>query len=131
MNNTLKEKQKQEREAREAEIKSKCQAMAYEKYGEEQVKKWSNEHKGLWYLPLLDDQDNIEALALMKPVTRHVLNYASTKGDEGLYSFLEAAMRECWVAGDEVILDDDDYFIPAANSFNRVTETKKAALLKR
>jgi hypothetical protein len=76
--------------------------------------------------------NNIEALALMKPITRHILSYASTKiTDEGLYAFLEAAMNECFVEGDRCIIDDDEYFIPAANSFNKILEGKKASLLKR
>jgi len=48
-----------------------------------------------------------------------------------LYAFLEAAMRECFIEGDKEILDDDEYFIPAANAFNKILEGKKASLLKR
>ena len=130
---SIKEIRERERKEQETRLREQCQALSYERYGEDQVIKWSNQHKGLWYLPVMDESgDNIEAIALMKPITRHILSYASTKiSDEGLYAFLEQCMRECFISGDQSILDDDDYFIPAAMKFNAILEGKKAALLKR
>lgn len=130
---TIKEIRDRERKEEETRLRELCQQLAYERYGEDQVIKWSNQHKGLWYLPVMDESgDNIEAIALMKPITRNILSYASTKiSDEGLYAFLEQCMRECFITGDNSILDDDDYFIPAAMKFNAILEGKKAALLKR
>lgn len=130
---TVKEIRDRERKEEETRLRELCQQLAYERYGEDQVIKWSNQHKGLWYLPVMDESgDNIEAIALMKPITRNILSYASTKiSDEGLYAFLEQCMRECFITGDNSILDDDDYFIPAAMKFNAILEGKKAALLKR
>ena len=93
---------------------------------------WSNQNKGLWYLPIVDYNGNIEKCLILRPITRHILSYASTKiEDEGLYTFLEAAMRECMIEGDSEILDDDEYFIPAAMQFNDIMKGKKAMLLKR
>lgn len=130
---SIKEIRERERKEQDARLREQCQELAYERYGEEQVVKWSNQHKGLWYLPVMDESgDNIEVIALMKPITRHILSYASTKiSDEGLYAFLEQCMRECFISGDTAILDDDEYFIPAAMKFNAILEGKKAALLKR
>jgi hypothetical protein len=130
---SVKAKRDRERKEKEAALHAKCTKLANERFTEEQMKKWSVEHKGLWFLPVMDeDGEEIEALAIMSPITRSTLSYASTKiQDEGLYEFLEAAMRECWVDGDKKILDDDEYFIPAANQFNKILEGKKAALLKR
>ena len=130
----IKEIRKREIEKAEKELVEICEALAIDRYTKEQLAKWSNEYKGLWYLPVLKDDDSgeIDALAIMQPITRAILSYASTKiADEGLYEFLEAAMRECFVEGDMKIIDDDEYFIPAANQFNKSLEGKKAALLKR
>jgi hypothetical protein len=86
----------------------------------------------LWFLPVLDDEGNVECLGIMRPITRSILSYASTKiQDEGLYEFLEAAMRECWIEGDTRILDEDEFFIPCSQQFNKILEGKKAALVKR
>jgi hypothetical protein len=129
---TLKEIKQAENEKKEKAIKALCEALAVERYGDEQVKNWSNENKGLWYLPVINDDDTIEKMAIMRPINRHILSHASTKiEDEGLYVFLEACMRECWVEGDTEILEDDEYFIPAAMKFNKIMESKKVAFLKR
>jgi hypothetical protein len=130
---SVKEIRKREAERKEKELREQCEALATEKFTKKQLADWSNANKGLWFLPVMDETgEKIEALAIMRPITRSILSYASTKiQDEGLYEFLEAAMRECFVAGDEVILNDDNYFIPAANQFNKILEGKKAALLKR
>jgi hypothetical protein len=133
--NSLKQIRKKEAEEKDAKIKTMCEAFAIEKFGETTIKELSNKWKGIWYLPILDDEEeNIEKLAILKPIDRNILSYASQKmSDEGLYAFLEAAMRECILPdhSDMEILDDDDYFIPASQSFNKILDGKKAYLLKR
>ncbi len=133
--NSLKEIRERERKEKDDIIRKKCEALAIQRLGDEdKLKQLSNKHKGLWYLPAIDDNENIEKLLILKPIDRNILSYASTKiQDEGLYSFLEAAMTECILAdhSDMIMLTDDDYFIPAANSFNKILEGKKTALLKR
>ena len=141
---SLKEMKKREAAEKEVELRKKCEALAFEKYTEDTIKQWSNKHKGLWYLPVINDDDSIETMAIMKPIDRHILSFASTKiEDEGLYTFLEQCMREVFVAGvepdgklsdkadDSVIITDDEYFIPAAMKFNKIMESKKVAFLKR
>lgn len=129
---SLKQMRLREAKEKEAILKEKCEQMAIERFGEDELKKMSNANKGLWYLPVISDEDEIEKLAIMKPIDRHILSHASTKiEDEGLYVFLEACMRECWLEGDKEILDDDDYFIPAAMKFNKIMESKKVSFFKR
>jgi hypothetical protein len=130
--NSIKAIKDKEKAEKEAVLKQQCEEMAKKRFTEDQVKKWSNQYKGLFFLPILNDHDQIEKLAIMKPIDRHILSYASTKiSDEGLYSFLEACMRECFIDGDKEIIEDDEYFIPAANTFNKILEGKKASLVKR
>lgn len=130
---SLKEIKEAERLAKEALLKAQCNEIANTTHTEKQMKAWSMENKGIWFLPILDETgEKVEKLAIMRPINRAILSYATTKiQDEGLYAFLEACMRECWIAGDDCILEDDDYFLPAANKFNAIIEGKKAALLKR
>ena len=128
----MKDLKKQEQEAFENKLREACEKKAVADHGEEKLKKWTKEFKGLWFLPISNDDGKIIKLAIMKPITRKTLSYASTKiTEEGLYEFLEAGMRGCWVAGDECIIDDDEYFIPAAQTFNKMMEGYKANLLKR
>jgi len=130
---SIKQIKKRDAEEKEKALRVKCEELAIEKFSKEQIAKWSVENKGLWYLPVFDiTGEEIEGIAILRPITRSILSYASTKiQDEGLYEFLEVAMRECFIAGDERILDEDEYFIPAANQFNKILEGKKAALVKR
>jgi hypothetical protein len=129
---TVKDIKKREQEAKEQAIKEACSALAAERYTQEQVVKWSNANKGIFYLPITDTDGKIIKLGIMKPINRHILSYASTKiNDGGLYEFLEACMRECWIEGDKDILDEDEFFIPAAMTFNKILEGWKAHLLKR
>lgn len=129
---SLKEIRARDKQKEEGELRAMCVALSNERYGEDKMKKLSNQNKGIFFLPVLGDDGKIEKMALMKPIDRNILSYASTKiTDEGLYAFLEAAMRECFIEGDKEILEDDEYFIPAANSFNKILEGKKASLLKR
>lgn len=132
--NSIKAIREKDRLEKETALRAQCEQYAIEKYGgEEGLKTLSNKHKGLWFLPIQEeDGGEIVALAIMKPIDRHILNYASTKMQEGgLYDFLAAAMNECFIEGDRRILEDDDFFIPASNSFNKILEGKKATLLKR
>jgi hypothetical protein len=128
----IKEREKKEREDL---TKGKCESYLREKYGDKiSTADLSNKHKGLWFLPVLDEEEKVEKLLVLKPIDRNILSYASTKiQDEGIYSFLEAAMRECAISevSDMDIFDNDDYFIPTANSFQKILDGKKTMMLKR
>ena len=133
--NSLKAIRTKEKADKEIADRAKCEALAIERYGENEVAKMSNANKGLWYLSVIDASDEgevIEKMAIMKPVTRAILSYATSKmEDGGLYDYLGACMEQCFICGDNEILEDDTYFIPAANTFNKMLEGKKANLLKR
>ncbi|AYD48202.1 hypothetical protein [Arachidicoccus soli] len=130
---TVKEIRAAEKAKKEAVLLQECEQLVTDKFGADKLAQWQKEYGDLFYLPVLDETEtNIEAIAIMKPITRHILSYASTKmADGGLYDFLEAAMRECFIDGDNKILEDDEYFIPAANSFNKIIDQKKSNFLKR
>lgn len=130
---TLKQMREKEQKERQDRIKSLCEEYAKTNYGEEQITKWEKQHKAVWYLSVLnEDETAILKLAIMRPIDRHILSHASTKlTDDGLYTFLETCMRECWIEGDQEIVDNDEYFIPAAQTFNSMIESKKVAFVKR
>lgn len=133
--NTLKEIKDREKAEKESSVRQLCENLASERAGsQEALVALSNKNKGLWYLPALTDDGGIEKLLVMKPIDRNILSFASTKiSDEGLYAFLEAAMRECVIPelSDKEMMEDDEYFISAANSFNKIMDGKKTMLVKR
>ncbi len=132
---TLKQIREEEKKVIETALKEKCEAYAEAKYTKEQIVRWSNEHQGLWFLPVLDEDGEIFKLSIMKPINRHILSHASTKlEDEGLYVFLEACMRECLVNDDEegqFVLEDEESFISGSMEFNKILKGRKVGLLKR
>jgi hypothetical protein len=134
--NSLKEIREREKAEKDKNYRDQCETILTTRIGGDSSKiaELSNKHKGLWYLPALDEEGNVEKMLVLKPIDRNILSYASTKiADDGLYAFLEAAMNECILKeySDMEMMNDDDYFIPAANSFNKIMEGKKTALLKR
>jgi hypothetical protein len=133
--NSLKEIKDREKAEREAQVRTLCEEIAAKRAGgSEALIAISNKSKGLWYLPALTDEGQIDKLLVMKPIDRNILSFASTKiTDEGLYAFLEAAMRECIIAelSDDDMMSNDEYFISAANSFNKIMDGKKTMLVKR
>lgn len=135
--NSLKEIRDREQKEKDDLMRAKCEAIAIGRLGsKEALVALSNKFKGLWFLPAIDENDEVEKLLILKPIDRHILSYASTKiADSGLYIFLEAAMSECIIkennCSDMEMLTDDDYFIPAAGSFNKILEGKKTFMLKR
>lgn len=133
MKKTLSEsKRALEHKAEEAKLKAEYEAYAVKKYTAEQIAKWSNAHKGIFYLALQDENGKIIKFAVMKKITREILDYATEKlQSAGLYVFLESVMREVWLEGDSEILDDDEYFIPAAQQINKMLEGHTAKLVKR
>jgi hypothetical protein len=132
---TLKQMRERKQKEIDAVLRSKCEEYAISKVGSaEELVKLSNQVGGLWYLPTLDEQNNIEKMLILKPITRTTLSYASTKiEDEGLYTFIEVAMMECIIKeySDMDIMEDEEAFISAANKFQKTMEGKKTALLKR
>lgn len=121
-----------ERRQKDDEIRQQCEAHAIATFGQDEIVKLSNKHKGLFYLPIFDEDGDIDKMAIFKPINKDVLNFASTKIEsDGLYTFIEVCMRECWLEGDKEILEENEYFLPAANQFNKIIDGKKAALVKR
>lgn len=127
----LKALRDKEKRAEEVKQKAVCEKYVAERFGEK-VNHWRKEHGKIWFLPVFaEDGETIEKFAIFKPINRTILNYATSKlEDSGLYGFLEAAMMECWIDGDDEIIQNDEYFISSAQVFNKVIESKKVAFIK-
>ena len=111
-------------------VKDQCEKLAVKRFGADQIKAWETEYKSVWYLSV-HQNGVVKFFGVMKPVTRHILGYAHTKVDSGSYAVAEAAMRECWLGGDEQMFDDEDCFLVAAQAFNSRTSEYEAYIVKR
>lgn len=130
-NSSLKDMRDKKRMEEEAVQLAQAEAAAIEKFGADKIAEWRKAYGAVWFMTFLTEDKKIEKIAVFRPIDRQVLSYAASKmEDDGLYGFLEQGMRECWLAGDQEIIEDDNYFIPAAQKFNKIIEGKQVAFLK-
>lgn len=66
---------------------------------------------------------------LRKP-NRKELGYASVAGKDNPLKFNEVIFNSCWLAGDEIIKDDDTLFLSASAKIAEIIEFKEAELEK-
>lgn len=67
---------------------------------------------------------------LLKKPTRKVLSMASSVASKDPMKFNEIILKNCWVAGDEEIKTNDDYFLGASQKIAEIIEFKEAELVK-
>jgi hypothetical protein len=65
-----------------------------------------------------------------KKPTRKTLMYASSMLNSNPLRFNEILMKECWLGGDECIINDDDYFLAVSGKLGEIIEVKNAELKK-
>ncbi len=130
---SLKELEAKAAQEEELRVKELAEKEAVKRYTAEQLKKWQSENDGIWFLPFLtEDGKSIDKMLVLKSVDRNVLSFAMTKmEDEGMYGFLESAMREHTLDGDAEIFEDEDLFLGASKVFQKAMEGRKAFMLKR
>lgn len=80
---------------------------------------------GQLFMITVDDK----ACVLKKP-SRKVLSLASSVATKDPMKFNEIILKNCWVAGDEEIKTDDDYFLGASSKIAEIIEIKEAELVK-
>lgn len=66
--------------------------------------------------------------AYLKPPSRKVLGMATAIGKGDPFKFGEIIMKNCWLGGDERIIDDDDYFLAANAVLGDLIRIKSASL---
>jgi hypothetical protein len=66
----------------------------------------------------------------LKKPSRKTLGYASKASESNPLAFNEVILRECFVAGDTEIRDDDDYFLGASQKISQLIVVKNAELEK-
>lgn len=94
---------------------------------EETVAKWKKEHGRVWELDV-PVRDKVHRGYLRK-MKRHEFSRASTfiSRDEP-YKLGEYALENCWLGGDEEILNDEDLFIGAAFQAGQIFDFPKGTI---
>lgn len=74
-----------------------------------------------------------DKLCVLRPLTAKELSSYSmmvTKGDDGLEQGARYLLNELWIAGDEIIRDNEDYFMAAMLQIQNAIELKKSAFYR-
>jgi len=61
---------------------------------------------------------------------RQVIDAAMSASTKRNSLFNETLMRNCWLAGDKIIMEDDDYFMGASSQLDTVITYKTAEIKK-
>lgn len=90
----------------------------------EQLKEWKAKHGEIHVLEF-DDKSAI----VRKPTTAE-LGRALTLGKNNPLEFNKAILHSCWLAGDEEIKTDQEYFLGAGEQMATLVQSKQAELKK-
>jgi hypothetical protein len=66
----------------------------------------------------------------LKKPNRKTLGYASIAAKENPLKFNEVILRDCWLAGNEEIMTDDELFLSIGPKVDKLLEMKEAELEK-
>lgn len=90
----------------------------------EQIEAWKKQFGDLFQLEI-----GCKTAILRKP-DRRVLSMATAMSVNDPIKFNEIILDNCWLAGDEEIKTNDDYFIPASGKLSELMSYKTAELKK-
>jgi hypothetical protein len=75
--NSLKEIREREKAEKDKGYRDQCETILTTRIGGDssRIAELSNKNKGLWYLPALDEEGNVEKMMVLKPIDRNILSY--------------------------------------------------------
>ncbi len=91
---------------------------------EEQISEWKKKFGGVSEVTVEDKR------CYLKPITRMVISLATHNAQSDAMAFAETILKNCWLAGDEEIKNDDSYFLGVNTIIGEMVEIKKAVLKK-
>jgi len=94
------------------------------KVSKEQIAAWKKKYGSVFRIRVEDKE------AYLRPPTRRDISYATTAGQSDPIAFNEMILKNCWLGGDEEIMNDDAYFLAASSQLDKLIEIKTATLEK-
>ena len=89
-----------------------------------QINNWKKKHGDVFLISVEDKK------AYIKKPTRQVLSHATAVGSNDPFKFNETILNDCWLAGDDEIKFNDDYFLAVSGQLDKVIEIKEAEIKK-
>lgn len=91
---------------------------------QEQIQEWKAKYGQVFKITVEDKQ------CYLRIPTRKDLSYASAAGKDNIFAFNESILNNCWLAGDEEIRTNDEYFLGASEALGGIIKAKKSKLVK-
>ncbi|MCF8218704.1 MAG: hypothetical protein K9J21_06950 [Bacteroidales bacterium] len=88
------------------------------------IEDWKQTHGGV-YLITTEQKKGY----LRKP-NRKDLSLASEIGEKDPMKFNEVILKNCWLAGDKEIMEDDRYFLAVSGQLDEIIETAEVEIKK-
>ncbi|MCZ2393054.1 MAG: hypothetical protein LC105_04245 [Chitinophagales bacterium] len=95
-----------------------------EKLSQEEINQLKAKHGALHLLEVEDKW------AILKNPSRKTLSYASSVASKDPIKFGEILLKDCMVAGDDEIQNEDAYFLAASAKVAELIKVKEATLVK-
>ena len=91
----------------------------------EQIDKWKKEHKRVHKLEIEGH------VGFLKHPNRNVLGLAMSYSSQGNnVKFAECLFENCWLGGDEILRNDDDFFISCIPQLSEIVVIKEGKLTR-
>lgn len=90
----------------------------------ERIAELKAEHGDLFLITVEDKA------AFFKRPSRKALSYAAKAGEKDPLAFNEVIMKDTYIEGDKELMEDDGYFLGAANQIGELVQVKTSTLEK-
>lgn len=90
----------------------------------DQIEEFKKEYGDIYLIQVEDKK-----CYLHKP-SRQILDAANASSGKRSSAFNETLLKNCWIAGDKDIVNDDDYFLGASSQLGDIITFKQAELKK-
>jgi hypothetical protein len=77
-----------------------------------------------------DDDDSIEAQCFIHRPNRQILDLADASSKTKNSKFNETILKNCWLAGDKSIVENDEHFYAVSKQLNSIVKFKDAELVE-
>ena len=90
----------------------------------EQIEEWKKKHGAVFELTIED-----KSCILRKPTIKEI-SAATAVGQKDPLAFNGVILTNCWLAGDEEIKTNSDYFLAAGGKLGKIIEIKESEIKK-
>lgn len=95
----------------------------------EQIAQWKTQFGKVFKIEVtLNDDPNTLKIGYYKKPDRKILSAAMRFGNNDPMKFNETLATNCWLAGDEELKTNDDYFIAASTKFGELIQVGEASI---